>query len=794
MKFLPLLPANSNRNNASGTSHVRRQRLEVCVLLALVALAVTLWMAPQRKEQALRRASLAELQAASRRYPDDPRAFYYAGVRLHQLGQDDSAREAFAHAAALDSDDEESWLAWAATASAFRGDTQAFSILNTYLQKHPRSAHAHYALAQLYVQKQLLSRAYEEAQKAVGIDPRDADAWRLMGTAAMAQHRPTQAEPAMRQAVRQKPDDWHNQVGLGNVLLDLKRYGEAEDCLRTARRLAPRESLPPLALGSVLLSRANSPTEIEIARQSLQQAVLLAPDNPSVYFILGQSYVKAQRWSEARNAFVHAVRLNPNSSDFHFELARTYRNLGDKEAALAETVQHHRLKSYEVAKLELGGQARAGNNLDAWLELARLLTAHGDYAEAADTYATLLSRAPQMQAVHEELAALQSQHADVLHQAIVMPLPNAIPLATSADLLRDADQLLEQQHYKEAEYAYRDLVTRNPESSLANQGLGLTLDAEGNADDAFRYLNRAVQLAPHLSRAKFVLARIYSGAGFPDEAAKRLEEVVKESPNQAEYWHELGMTNHTIQARYTEAEQAYRTAMTLAPGNVMYLLDHADMLANLHQVENAETEYRRARALAPGDSVAQYRLAHFLLKHKTTASAQEEAEGLLKQVVAANTRHSGALFDLGQCALKRGEAKQAISYLEQSITLSPNVVASWYEMGRAYQHLGDDKRAAAALATFRELRDYYTEVFNTEEQAHQRQQDPALRLKLARLYARGGQNAKAINQYQMCLVRDAGNKSAHSELAALISQLKASGQMPSMSVFNGLVYASVNVH
>jgi len=65
--------------------------------------------------------------------------------------------------------------------------------------------------------------------------------------------------------------------------------------------------------------------------------------------------------------------------------------------------------------------------------------------------------------------------------------------------------------------------------------------------------------------------------------------------------------------------------------------------------------------------------------------------------------------------------------------------------------------------------------------------DPALRLKLARLYARGGQNARAINQYQMCLDLDPKNAAARKELTALIRRWQARGEMPSMTLLNGHV-------
>ncbi|HLY66701.1 MAG TPA: hypothetical protein VKU60_14290, partial [Chloroflexota bacterium] len=93
---------------------MRRWRsVEVGLLLLLFALAAYLWTAPQRRERFLRTASLAQLDEAARQEANNPRVFYYQGVRLQQQGQADLARAAYERAARLNADDEQVWLAWA---------------------------------------------------------------------------------------------------------------------------------------------------------------------------------------------------------------------------------------------------------------------------------------------------------------------------------------------------------------------------------------------------------------------------------------------------------------------------------------------------------------------------------------------------------------------------------------------------------------------------------------------------------------------------------------------------------
>src|SRR5581483_525835 len=138
-------------------------RLEIAVFIVLLPLAVYLWSAPGLAERALSRASLRDLIRTSQQQPDNPRVFYYLGLRYQQLGDMEQANAAFSRAAQLRVDDEKSWLAWAETSASIGKDEDALQILKMFLQTHPRSAPAHYALAQLYQQNGAYKRALEEA-------------------------------------------------------------------------------------------------------------------------------------------------------------------------------------------------------------------------------------------------------------------------------------------------------------------------------------------------------------------------------------------------------------------------------------------------------------------------------------------------------------------------------------------------------------------------------------------------------------------------------------------------------
>jgi tetratricopeptide (TPR) repeat protein len=149
------------------------------------------------------------------------------------------------------------------------------------------------------------------------------------------------------------------------------------------------------------------------------------------------------------------------------------------------------------------------------------------------------------------------------------------------------------------------------------------------------------------------------------------------------------------------------------------------------------------------------------------------------------------LAALGGVRLSQGDAKEAINFLEESVMRSSGEATSWYRLARAYEKVGNRERSAYCLKAFREITGLKTRLANTEEAARMHLKDPKRRLDLARVYAESGYFARAINQYQMAVSLDPSNQAIKKEMDDYTAKLKARGQMPEMSKFNGMLLASV---
>lgn len=560
------------------------RRLEFLALPVLLGVAVYLWTAPLRTEQALQHASLSELESAARRDPDNAHIYYYQGNRLRQSGKDADARTAYKKAVERDGEYEPAWLAWAETANALGEKKEALSVLTTFEKAHPACLRAPLMQARICQQGFWHTQAYAAAEAAARIAPQNAEAWRLQGEAAMA----------------------------------------------------------------------------------------------------------LTRWKDGVAAF-------------------------DKANSLA---------------------AGSGKN------------------------------------------------------------PTSAPgtLWQAQTELRDAGEKMEQRRYLEAEQVFHTLLESNPNSATATQGVGLALYHQGKTAQALGALMEALRLDPGLPETHFRLAGVNYAAGLLDEATRRLQIAVRLNPESGVYWDALGTALRAQMDKYVEAEEATRHAVTLEPDNVVFLADLADILGRAHKNAEAEATYRRALALAPGKPDVQFGLARLLVETRPIPPMLAEAETLLKQVLATDPNHAGALYDLGRIALKRGATEQAVTYLEDAVVHAPRNPYPFFQLFLAYQKLGNRQRALACKAAFDERRTLDTEINDLEQAARQRPKEPEVRLRLARTLDKAQEPAKALNQYQVYLNQKPQDKAVHQEYERLTARLQAEGKLPPMALFNALIDASVKWH
>ncbi len=366
--------------------------------------------------------------------------------------------------------------------------------------------------------------------------------------------------------------------------------------------------------------------------------------------------------------------------------------------------------------------------------------------------------------------------------------------ALLTSLQHTADGLAAAKHNKEAIRYYRIWLGEEPTASNAQQGLIKALQAEGNDEQTFLTLDSMLQQNPKFVEARIVMADLFFAAGFHKEARRYLKEAVKQAPDNAQAWHALGRICSGSDPDV--AENAFQKAVDLAPDSAVARLDLAEIQVARHKPDQAEQSYRKALQLAPKDPVVLAQIGGFLVEQHPDAAHLAEAEKIARQALALDPKNGDALYVLGQVALDRREAGPAVASLQKAVSspLMAEAGAVWYMLSRAYTLQGDRAKAGAARQKSEQIHAAQFALARTEEEAYAHPQDPALRLKVARLYAQHGAYMQAISQYQGCLTLDPNNVTARNELEALTARLKSIGKLPSMTLFQAMVAASARLH
>lgn len=202
-------------------------------------------------------------------------------------------------------------------------------------------------LARSYHRAGQLAAAEGLYRQVLAAAPQNAEAWHLLGIAALGQGRLAEAEGHMahavalapgvgmyhcdlgavrrflgrfegavesfRQALAVQPDLAEAQNNLGEALVQLGRPAEAIPCLRRALELRPDFADAHNNLG-MALAQNDQPAA---AFAAFERALALNPQSASAHNNVGNTFLKMERWTEAVAAFDRAISLQPNFAGVH---------------------------------------------------------------------------------------------------------------------------------------------------------------------------------------------------------------------------------------------------------------------------------------------------------------------------------------------------------------------------------------------------------------------------------------------------------------------------------------------
>lgn len=213
---------------------------------------------------------------------------------------------------ALQRETAETQLGLAAAYVEQRDSRQALQAVQRALELEPKNVNAFLILGRIHHQDRRWDQALDAYRQALALDPKRPEIYYLMAAVVYEKRDAQGAIELLRKALAQpmylNPE--HAHLALGRIYLDQAQVDEALGEFRKAVDLQPELALAQNALGYALLLKGRYDESIE----ALSRAVRFAPTMVEAHQNLGIAYFKAGKRDDARAAFRRMIEVAPPDS------------------------------------------------------------------------------------------------------------------------------------------------------------------------------------------------------------------------------------------------------------------------------------------------------------------------------------------------------------------------------------------------------------------------------------------------------------------------------------------------
>lgn len=520
----------------------------------------------------------------------------------------------------------------------------------------------------------------------------------------------------LNQMIAAAPDFVPAQLFLAELDQQENRLPEALAADGEALRRDPVDLDALTIMGQLSLASGDAPKAVTV----LERAYQIYPYNLKVRYELAQAYLAAGDAGKATDLLEQTVQKAPDFVEGVLLLARSRMQAGDSDAAVL--VLNRLLESRPDVP-----QAR--------MLLAQAYIGQGNLDEALDQYRRLAHdhpRSPEPFVMAGMVLAQQNKRAlaQAAFEAALRLAPNYFPALQQWVNLKLADgQTLEAE----------GLIRRRIAAGLSPAGdyllLGRILLARQDVSGAEAALQKAIQLAPDLSQAYFLLANTYYKAHQDVAALARLKDDLVKSPRDTRALTLKGIIEQT-RSDYATAQSTYERLLALDPNSGVALNNLAYLDAeNLGQLDRAYQLASKARKLLPNDPGTADTLGWILYRRRQYPWALS----LLTECAAELPSEPLVQYHLGMIQYMMGDEAAARESLQRAVALSPDFDGRSEALQRLallqidVASAGEDKRKILEAAVARHP------------------DDPVAEERLAALDERSGRTAAAIQAAEAAL-------------------------------------------
>lgn len=489
--------------------------------------------------------------------------------------------------------------------------------------------------------------------------------------------------------------------------------------------LAVQQSSPQAQLHAEKGLQAARAGDLPTAEVQLREAVKLAPNDSFVLSTLGSILGMRRKLQEASLYFEKAVNVDASNVEVRRHLAATQFQLGksrearknlevilssrpdDQQTLLLAGMVAENLKDYSTAVRWLSQAPEVlTQRPEAQLALARSYYRLGRRDDARGVLQKISGRSTDSKFVfaagQEALAARDYTTAEALFLS-------AHPSYSDKDLLgyNLARVWYETRRYAQAEKALIDLIAGRIASGPIYNLLGWSYYRQGRREEAVRALQRAIGAEPHKVEHYLDLSGILADKHEGLNSALSLADAaVQRFPNSYQVHQMKGLIQSRLQ-HHRDAIECYSRARKLNPSapNVNVGLALAQWGAGL--TEEALATFEQGLKQFPEDAEHFREYAGTLLKKAELGdrTAEDRAVSLLKRVISLDNSQYEPFYQLGNLALTKGNAEEALELLRRASKLDPKDARVHFALSKTYRRLNREQDADKEFRLYRKYKD-----------------------------------------------------------------------------------------
>ena len=536
-----------------------------------------------------------------------------------------------------------------------------------------------------------VSEAEQALRAALKQAPRDPSALGLLGVVLDAQERYDEAETTYKQALALIPGSPALLNNLGNHYMAQGKSEQGRAAFLKVVAAEPHHPNANLQLAHLSVAAQQGPAALkyldrlpqedqasppvailrasalklsgqdEAAENLLAQVEKNAGNDPRVSFSIGMAFVDWQRYADAENAFTRALDAAPTNFDILYNLALAAQHAGHFTRAL---------EVYGVALRQRPNDPDCVFNLAAIYTqtghadeaIVPLMEAHNAAPERADILFAL-AQASQEIGFYADAATALDQYLKLKPNDDIARRERGFCLIRSAKLDQGLEDLrwYTQKHPKDARGFYELAIAETVRES----------------DKALEDLTRALALDPKFNAARYARGVLYYRLGKTQESIADLELVLKTEPDDVDSLDALGQDYMRLD-QYTEAAEVLERAFKLAPKDPKILTHYSRVLFRLDRKEEAEKLMADFRALGPEEG--RRRPYGGLFEFLNLPPEQQYARYMenLQRTITTRPDDPGLRVQLGKTLLRQGKTDEAIEAFRtvHKLTSDPGLLAT----------------------------------------------------------------------------------------------------------------------